>query len=116
MNSLENKDFNYEKEEDFNYESTPKKAQIARKKWSTKRSRRESYNKHLRKIYAYSYYRALKKLDYDDPASKVVRSKSRYDGTSFYKAYSNRKVRRYVTEIPKGASYKRIFDYWWTID
>lgn len=35
----------------------------------------------------------------------------------FYKKYSNRCVRRYKREIhSKGNQYRKIFDYWWTVD
>lgn len=105
----------FEKEEDIAI-STPVLIKTARKKQSTKRSRRESYDRHLRKLYAHAYFRALKKLNYDDPSSKVVRSKSRNGCERYYKRHSNRKVRHYTSEIPKGSGYKRIFDYWWTID
>lgn len=35
---------------------------------------------------------------------------------AFWKAYSNRKVRRYNGEIPKGNSYRKLLDYAWEID
>lgn len=38
---------------------------------------------------------------------------SRYQ---FYKKYANRVMRRYKEEIHKGGSYKKCFDYWWTVD
>lgn len=34
----------------------------------------------------------------------------------YYKKYSNRCVRRYKKEIHSGGAYKKIFDYWWTVD
>lgn len=35
----------------------------------------------------------------------------------YYKKYSNRCVRRYKGEIhSKGNQYRKIFDYWWTVD
>lgn len=35
----------------------------------------------------------------------------------FYKKYANRCVRRYKGEIHiKGNHYRKIFDYWWTVD
>ena len=33
----------------------------------------------------------------------------------FYKKQSNKQVRRYKDEIPKGAGYKKVFDYQWTL-
>ena len=38
---------------------------------------------------------------------------SRY---SFYKKYSNRRVRRRKNNTYSGGSYKKCFDYWWTVD
>ena len=36
---------------------------------------------------------------------------------SLYKKYANRRVRRYKGEIHnKGNQYRKIFDYWWTVD
>lgn len=37
-------------------------------------------------------------------------------GNTFYKNHSNRVVRNYNGEIHRGGSYKKYFDYWWTID
>ncbi len=34
----------------------------------------------------------------------------------FFKRVSNKKVRRTMEIPPKGNMYRRIFDYWWTID
>lgn len=34
---------------------------------------------------------------------------------AFYKRYTNKKVRRYKGEIPKGNQYRKHFDYWWTL-
>lgn len=34
----------------------------------------------------------------------------------FFKRVSNKKVRRSKEILPKGNSYRRIFDYWWAID
>ena len=34
----------------------------------------------------------------------------------YYKKYANRCVRRYKGELHNGGSYKKVFDYWWTVD
>ena len=34
---------------------------------------------------------------------------------SFYKKHSNRQIRNYEGRIPKGGSYKKCFDYWYTV-
>lgn len=33
----------------------------------------------------------------------------------YWKKHSNRVVRRYQAEFPKGNGYNKLFDYWWTI-
>ena len=38
---------------------------------------------------------------------------SRY---SYYKKYANRQVRRHKDKIQSGGGYKKVFDYWWTVD
>lgn len=59
--------------------------------------------------------------NFDDPIGTVYYKKT-YRGNhkgnrySYYKKYSNRKVRRYNGEIHNGSNYKKIFDYWWTVD
>lgn len=35
---------------------------------------------------------------------------------TFWKAYSNRKIRRYKGDVRKGNSYRRHFDYAWEVD
>lgn len=35
---------------------------------------------------------------------------------SYFKKHSNRQVRRYKDNIPKGNGYRKIFDYQWEID
>lgn len=38
---------------------------------------------------------------------------SRY---SFYKKYANRQIRQHKDNIVRGGSYKKCFDYWWTVN
>lgn len=33
----------------------------------------------------------------------------------FYKKYANRQLRHHKYKICKGGSYKKYFDYWWTV-
>ena len=35
---------------------------------------------------------------------------------AFFKRVSNKKVRRSTDLPPKGTGYRKVFDYWWTID
>lgn len=46
---------------------------------------------------------------------RLYRSKYSWGYRANYKKISNRRVRRYNGEIADGGSYRRIFDYWWTI-
>lgn len=34
----------------------------------------------------------------------------------YYKKYANHCVRNYDGVIPDGSGYKKVFDYWWTVD
>ena len=59
--------------------------------------------------------------NFDDPVGTVYykrvyranRSRNRY---ACYKKYSNRLVRQYSGELHKGSSYRKIFEYWRTVD
>ncbi len=41
------------------------------------------------------------------------RSNNRY---KLYKRVSNKKVRNYKGDISNGGAYKKVFDYWWSVD
>lgn len=49
---------------------------------------------------------------------RFYRGRRKGSCSSYYKKVSNRAVRRLPleTEIGNNASYRRVFDYWWTID
>lgn len=48
---------------------------------------------------------------------RCYRDKHKGGRYKFYKKYSNRCVRRYKGEIHiKGNYYRKVFDYWWTVD
>lgn len=63
------------------------------------------------KLYDYGYRASLGW--YDNNHIKLPKNSKRQ---KFYKKYSNKRVRRYKGEIPKGGAYKRFFEYWRTID
>lgn len=60
-------------------------------------------------------------LQWDDEEKNVAYYKRCYRGNhngnqyQFYKKYANKIVRRYKGEISKGGSYKKCFDYRWTV-
>lgn len=60
--------------------------------------------------------------NFDDPVGTVYyrrtyRGNHKGNRYSFYKKYSNRCVRGYKGKIhSKGNQYRKIFDYWWTVD
>lgn len=60
--------------------------------------------------------------DLNDGDSDIAYYKRLYRGRcegnwyQFYKKYANKVVRLYRGEIHKGSSYKKCFDYWWTVD
>ena len=47
---------------------------------------------------------------------RVYRGNHKGNCYRFYKKYANRVVRRYKGELHSGGSYKKCFDYWWTVD
>ena len=58
-------------------------------------------------------------IKYPKPYYKRYYRGSNHRATSRYKLYkkiSNRKVRRYRRELHNGSQYKKVFDYWWSVD
>lgn len=45
-----------------------------------------------------------------------IKRPKRSSNKVFFKRVSNKKVRRSKEILPKGNGYRRLFDYWWTID
>ena len=97
------------------YEFTGYKPKL---KKSNKRSRMIKYKNKLKKAAkydTYSWYAYMKEgFDGKERPARYYRSSNALR-FSFFKTYSNRKVRRYKGEIKNGNYYRRIFDYWWTI-
>lgn len=102
----------------------------SKQKKKTKRERDLKYKNHveyLAKTYP-SYPPPAMPVDenghwnFDDPIGAVYyrrtyRGNHKRNRYSFYKKYSNRCVRRYKGEIhSRGNQYRKIFDYWWTVD
>ena len=74
-----------------------------------------------KKIGTYIYHACW--VDWDEvdgkwmPVGKYIKYPSDSEARSYFKRYSNRKVRRMkYDDIPtKGNGYRRQFDYWWTL-
>lgn len=47
---------------------------------------------------------------------RYYRGNHKWSRYRYYKKYSNRIVRRFGEDIQNGSSYKKCFDYWWTVD
>lgn len=53
----------------------------------------------------------------EKPYVRKLYKSSNAERYSYYKNYSNRKIRRNkLVSIPKGGGYKKHFDYWYTVD
>ena len=101
----------------YEYERSPCEIIIPKLKKSNKRSRMIKYKSKLKKVAQYANDYAVIDEGFDGKERPLRRYRSsnalRF---SFYKTHSNKKVRRYKGEIKNGNYYRRIFDYWWTID
>ena len=103
----------------------------SKKKRRNKRERDLKYKKHLKVLYENNQY-YLSPVIYTDEIyvkgegwvdnpkpyyKKRYRDNHKGGRYKYYKKYSNRCVRRYKGEIhAKGNQYRKIFDYWWTVD
>lgn len=47
---------------------------------------------------------------------RIYRGNHNGNRYQFYKKYGNKVVRKCREEINDGGHYKKIFDYWWTVD
>lgn len=47
---------------------------------------------------------------------RLYRGKHKHNRYKYYKKNANRCVRQYKGEIYKGNMYRKIFDYWWSVD
>lgn len=85
----------------------------ANKKRSSKRTRRDN---HIRRVN--NIYNENKRWmsPYYEHNGRLIQSNFAWRSKRYYKKYSNKQVRKYNKEIKSGNSYRKIFDYWWTID
>ena len=68
----------------------------------------------LKKLY-HDTHRYCGAGSYFDKEKGIYRRCLIRSDTVYWKKYSNRRV-RHTVEVGKGSSYKKAFDYWWTID
>ena len=80
-----------------------------------KKKRKPRLNKYERKLYGnYKIKKARELWDYNKKWWKIYNSGKII---KFYKHYANQKVRTTDKEFKLvGRNYRKIFDYWWTID
>lgn len=104
---------------------------IHKKKRRNKRERDLKHKRHLKALYENNQYypspvtytdeiyvKGEGWVDNPKPYYKrCYRDNHKGGRYRYYKKYSNRCVRRYKKEIHcKGNQYRKIFDYWWTVD
>lgn len=88
-----------------------------------RREQNEKKQKRRWKIVGLSHYynpaAGYVKRDFVDGSIRVVGTHIQYPKNSneqrFLKQQSNRKVRRYQGELPKGNTYRKMFDYWFNL-
>lgn len=116
--------------EDAFVEDTPPKYDNKSKR--TKRERDKSYKKKLKYLanITYNWYpssaiyvdekydrESRRYIPIDKPYYKrLYRGNHKGNRYKFYKKQANKAVRRYKGIISNGCSYKKIYDYWWSVD
>lgn len=87
-----------------------------------RRQMRKRKRDELMKIMTYGYNPAAGYVDWDwangvwRPVGNHIKYPKNSNRQVYWKNQSNRKVRRYKGELPKGNSYRKLFEYAWTID
>ena len=76
----------------------------------------------LMRIMTYGYKSGIGYTDWGwkdgvyQPVGRYIQYPKNSNRQTFWKTYSNRKIRRYKGNIRKGNSYRRHFDYAWEVD
>lgn len=90
----------------------------AYRRYQTAKKRKDLMNI-LNNDYCYNPYRGYVDWDWVDgewqPVGKYVKYPKNSNPCVYYKNQSNRKVRRYNGEIHNGNSYRKLYEYWWTL-
>lgn len=112
------------------YQGEPEGRRYSGKKRLVAKERNRKHQRHLRKLASISERMQGKNTMYGG-AVLVDRETGTMGKGPFYRRYwrgthnnrfrywrrvSNRKVRRYRGDVHNGGAYRKIFDYWWTVD
>lgn len=76
---------------------------------TSKRTRRDSYIKHIENIYSFTRRRWMS--PYYEHDGRLIQSNFAWRNKRFYKKYSNKQVRKYNKDIGNGNNYRKVFDY-----
>jgi len=100
----------------------------SKQKRRSKRERDFKYKAHVKFLaQTYSGYPPIAipvgengKYNFDDPVGTVYykrihRGRRKPNRYKYYKKYANGRVRQYKGDIKSGNSYRKIFDYWYTV-
>lgn len=87
-----------------------------------RRKMRKQKKEKLMRIMTYGYKSGIGYTDWGwkdgvyQPVGSYIQYPKNSNRQTFWKAYSNRKIRRYKGDVRKGNSYRRHFDYAWEVD
>ena len=87
-----------------------------------RRKMRKQKKEKLMRIMTYGYRSGIGYTDWGwkdgvyQPVGRYIQYPKNSNRQTFWKTYSNRKIRRYKGNIRKGNSYRRHFDYAWEVD
>ena len=87
-----------------------------------RRKMRKQKKEKLLRIMTYGYKSGIGYTDWGwkdgvyQPVGSYIQYPKNSNRQTFWKTYSNRKIRRYKGNIRKGNSYRRHFDYAWEVD
>lgn len=87
---------------------------VDKERYRTKRCNTRNYQAKLRRLSQYGYFRVV--WESDGRIMKDSISVGKNSVADFLKRLSNKIVRRYTKRISDGNAYRKLFDYWWTID
>ena len=83
---------------------------------------RKQKKEKLMRIMTYGYKSGIGYTDWGwkdgvyQPVGSYIQYPKNSNRQTFWKAYSNRKIRRYKGDVRKGNLYRRHFDYAWEVD
>ena len=112
------------------YQEEPEGRRYSGKKRLAAKERNRKHQRHLRKLASISERMQGKNTMYGgavlvDGEAGTAGKKTFYrrywrgghnNRFRYWRRVSNRKVRRYRGDVHNGGAYRKIFDYWWTVD